>query len=311
MSRNVVAVVNPRASQGGAQRWWDAVEGSLRGDFPELEVRKTEAPEHATALTREALEGGAELVIGVGGDGTNNEVLSGFIDGEGRNRFPHARLAIVATGTGGDFRRAFGAATPLEQARRIKGAAVRQVDYGVVRFVDHRGNPTVRPFLNVCSVGISGLVVRYVSRSGRLFGNTLTYTLASLRAILAWRNVEVRTIVDDADERTVALTLLVLGNGQYFGAGMWVCPNAELSDGLLDQVLLTDFRKLELVRTLGAVYEAKHLERPKVSSARIRKLRLEPVDARAEVLLDLDGEQPGRLPATFEVVPSALSLQLG
>ena len=94
--------------------------------WPELGVRMTEAREHATELSRLALEDGAEMVISVGGDGTNNEVLGGFVDAEGRNRFPEAALGIVASGTGGDFQRMWGPLDPTEQVDRMARATLRR-----------------------------------------------------------------------------------------------------------------------------------------------------------------------------------------
>ncbi len=153
--------------------------------------------------------------------------------------------------------------------------------------------------MNIASVGISGLVDRYVNQAGRTLGKTPTYVLASLKLRF-----------EGGEPRTVDLSLLVVGNGQYFGAGMWACPKAELDDGAFDTILLPGFSKLEIVKVLAKVFAGKHLGHPGLEDGRSSRIELRPRIPGAEILIDLDGEQPGRLPATFEVVPQALKIRV-
>lgn len=303
-----VAIVNPAASSGGAAAQWPGIEHGLRQRFPELSVRETQAPGHATALCREALESGTQRVISVGGDGTNNEVLCGFVDADGKNRFPDAALGIVAAGTGGDFQRMFGALTPAKQVQRLAKAEVRRIDYGLAEFVDHEGNEVRRPFLNTGSVGISGLVVQYVATASRSLGNQWAYVGSSLKGIWNYRNRQVTIAHDDEDPVRVDLTLACVTNGQYFGAGMWACPDASLSDGLLDSLRLVGMSRSRLVGTLAKVFKGRHLSVRGVEYRKAHTVSIRPVDADAELLLELDGEQPGRAPVRFTVVPDALNV---
>jgi diacylglycerol kinase family enzyme len=248
------------------------------------------------------------MVISVGGDGTNNEVLGGFVDADGVNLFPEAVLGIVASGTGGDFQRMWGSREPRVQVERLASAELRTIDYGVARFLSHIGQEVVRPFLNIASVGISGLVDRYVNRSSKVLPSVATYVLASLRGIVSYENRPVVLKFEDGADRQLGLSLLVIGNGQYFGAGMWACPKAELDDGFFDTILLPDFSKPEIVTVLAKVFKAQHLDYPGLEVGRAKCISLEPAIPGAEILIDLDGEQPGRLPASFEVVPKGLKI---
>jgi diacylglycerol kinase (ATP) len=306
-----VVIVNPAASSGGAAARWPAIREQLERRIPNLAVRLTEAPGHATSLCRDALEAGAELVISVGGDGTNNEVFAGFLDEAGRNRFPNAVLGIVAAGTGGDFQRQFGVVSHAKQVERMLDAEPRTVDYGVVHMTGMDGAPRLRPFLNVASVGISGLVVDYVQTASRAFGAKAAYISSSLRGIANWRNRQVLVRFDDGEPQRHDLTLMAIANGQYFGAGMWACPSARLDDGQFDTLVMEGMTKLQIVNALGKVFNGKHLRLAHIHMGQARKVQVDvPSEDAATVLVEVDGELSGKLPATFEIVPNGVRIRV-
>lgn len=300
--RRVTAIVNPRARR--TTRVWPRHAVQLATVWPQFDVVTTGHTGHATQATRDALEAGADAIVSVGGDGTNNEVLAGFLDRDGHNRFPDAALLVLPTGTGCDLRRVV-ARGQADALALVKAPTIR-VDYGWVEFTAHDGHTAARPFLNVCSFGISGLVDRYVQTSPA--GG---YVGAAVRAIAKHRPALVRVRVDDGPPRDVVLDLLVVANGQYFGGGMWVCPSARLNDGLFDTVTLAGLGRTHLMRMLAKVFYGRHVDDPAVAMGHARRITLEPVDPDALVLLDLDGEQPGGLPARIEIRPAALELGIG
>jgi diacylglycerol kinase (ATP) len=310
MSRGAaVAIVNPASSNGRTLRRWPALERALQDRLGALRILQTEAPGHATLLARRALEDGARLIVSIGGDGTNNEVLCGFVDDDGENRFADAELGLVQGGTGGDFLRHLGA-QPIEAqiAALVEGEATA-VDYGVARFIDREGHPTTRPFLNIASAGISGLVDFYVGRSNKLLGPAATYVAGSLQGIWNHRGKAVRIRVDDGEPFELPLDLAAVANGQYFGGGMWIAPRARCDDGRFDLIWTGGLGRTKMVGLLAKLFRGAHVDAPGVHSGRGRKVSLVPCDASDVVLVDLDGEQPGRLPAEIRIVPAGLRLR--
>jgi diacylglycerol kinase family enzyme len=270
---------------------------------------RTEGPGHATVLARAALERGADLVVSVGGDGTANEILAGFVDGRGENLFPDVELAIVACGTGSDFQRHLGRRDLFAQVDAVVDARSHRVDYGVARLVSRDGQPLLRPFLNEASVGLSGHVVDIARRTPRLLGQRGTYVVSALRSLLAHRDKGVTLILDDDVPRELPLTLAVVANGQYFGGGMWIAPEARCDDGWFDVLYTGGYGKLHFLGLLARVFRGTHTTVPGVRTARSRTIRMVPRDAHDVVLIDLDGEQPGRLPASFHLVPGGILLR--
>jgi YegS/Rv2252/BmrU family lipid kinase len=325
-----VAIVNPEASSGAARKRWETIREALGVHFPGLEARMTEARGHASVLCREALEAGADTILSIGGDGTTNEVLCGFVDERGDNRFPAATLGILAAGTGGDFQRMFGRVRVQRQVERVCAAVPRAVDYGVAHFTDPDGQPRARPFLNIASIGVSGEVVRKVNESTAQLGPTAKYLIGTLKGIRVWRNAQVMIQLDeeidaartaDADVqpnvqpdvqigRRVDLTLGVVSNGQYFGAGMWVCPTAQIDDGRLDCIEVVGMSRSRLIAALAKVFRGKHMRVEGITHRQVQRVAFMPISDAVDVAIEIDGEQVGRLPARFEIKPGALRIRI-
>jgi diacylglycerol kinase family enzyme len=174
--------------------------------------------------------------------------------------------------------------------------------------VDHDGREAQRAFLNIASFGLSGLVVRVVDENPKWIGGTPAYLFGTLRAMRRYRNQRVRIALDDGEPRETNVLTVAIANGRFFGGGMKVAPNAEIDDGLFDVVTLAQ-APLESLAMSADIYRGTHLGRGGVSCVRAKRIVAAPVDEGDVVLIDLDGEQPGRLPATFEVVPGALLLR--
>jgi YegS/Rv2252/BmrU family lipid kinase len=257
-------------------------------------------------------------VVAVGGDGTANEVANGFFVADAGSDAlvnPAARFGLIPTGTGADLARGLGLrGRPLAIARAIlaPGARTRAIDVARARFVDRAGSPGRRYFLNGADLGLGGETAALANAQGpglKSLGGVVTYLVAAVRAILAHRPATVRYVVDDGAPRDVTLDLIFLANGPFTAGGMVVAPNAALDDGLLDVILLRQVGKLEiLLRLLPAIYRGAHLGHPAVEHVRARQLR---VETSANLLLELDGEQPGRAPADFAVLPRTLTVLVG
>lgn len=310
---SIVAIVNPTAGGGLALRRWRKTEQQLRERWPGLHIEHTEGHGHATRLARAALEDGASVVIAVGGDGTTNEVLAGFMDDEGRNRFPHAELGLLGGGTGGDFLRQLGS-PPWDAQLAALERPGRAIDYGLMRFVDHDGHVRVRPFLNAATAGVTGHIVARVLRAGpvsrRLLGRKGIYLWNSVLEILAFRPRAVQLQVEGEEPCSLALALAAMTNGQFFGGGMWIAPMAELDDGRLELLYTGDISTGALLGLLGKIFKGRHVGHPKVFARGIGRVYLRPRDDGDVVLVEMDGEQPGRLPAEVWIVPGGLRVRV-
>lgn len=300
-------VVNPHSNGGATGRKWSTLEPVARSALGELAIAMTTRPLEATELTRQALLAGHRTVIAVGGDGTLNEVVNGFFNPDGSLVAPGAALALLPAGTGGDFRRTLQIPDGWDAAvRHVAAAPVRQVDVGRVRFRAHDGGEGARFFLNIASCGVSATVVHEVQRAPRFLGGTFAYKWGSIRALAGWRDRQVRIIVDGGAPEVVGVTALAVANGMYFGGGMKVAPGARVDDGAFACTLWSGYGVSEFLFRQGGVYSGAHTGWKKTRTFVARTVRAESDD---DVFVEIDGEQPGMLPATFDVLPGALPLK--
>jgi diacylglycerol kinase family enzyme len=147
--------------------------------------------------------------------------------------------------------------------------------------------------------------------AGRRIGpGKLTFFLASARAMLSWHDQPVRWRADGGAWREDRITALSCCNGQFFGGGMMVAPQARLDDGQFDVVLWKGYGPIDMAIHRRKLYDGRHVALPGTEVVRARELEVEPL-GEAPMTLDLDGEQPGRLPARFTVLPGALRVRGG
>ena len=297
-------IVNPESNQGRTRKRWTEIREALRHFVHEFHYDFTEKPLQAIEMTRAAIKEGSELIIGVGGDGTMNEIANGFYE-DTKIINPETSLGIVPSGTGCDFTRSLNIPSGLKNALKVlTEAPSARIDVGRVEFKAHSGKITERFFLNIADFGIGGEVVRKVNER-RLERKASSYVRCLISAMVQYRSKKLSIRVDGQDLPEGEYLIGAVANGRVFGKGMKIAPTARLDDGLFDMVLVKGMKFLEFCRHGWKLINGRHLSHPKISL--VRGSRIEAVSESGEtVLLELDGEQLGTLPATFEIVPRTM-----
>jgi len=305
--RDTLVIVNPASAGGRTGKDWPRVQRCLVDAGVDFVPRITSASGDATRLAREALREGYQRIVAVGGDGTLNEVVNGFFDPETREPVnPEAILGMLPSGTGGDFRKSAGIPRAHATACALLARGdVRSVDCGRIDY--HGGGaPAPRWFVNIADCGLGGDVVHRVNKSRKAAGGTATFLYHSMAALMRFGSRMVRVDVD-GQVHEGPMQNVVVANGQYFGGGMRIAPEARLDDGLFDVVLTSDLGLRRSLAGLPKVYQGKHIGRPGVTHLRGRVVIVTPLEQRP-ILFDVEGEQVGRAPATLTCLPGALRL---
>jgi diacylglycerol kinase (ATP) len=303
-----LVIVNPRSGAGLSERQWARVCGLISEGLGPFDSAFTTGPRDATQIAQREAAAGRRLLIALGGDGTVSEVADGILRADAGGV---AELGIIPRGTGGDFRRTLDLPLdPALAAQRARNGQVRVIDAGRVRYTAHDGTQAVRHFVNVASFGFSSAVASRANASSKRLGGRLAFLAATVRALVAYDNTDVWLTLDGQERQRRRVLLTAVGNGRYFGGGMKICPEALLDSGLLDVVVVGDFSRSEVLVKVRRLYDGTHLALEAVSNHSAKSITVEPVEPDLIVPVELDGETPGRLPATFEVLPGALRLRV-
>jgi len=302
-------VVNPHSANGSTGKHWPEISSEVGKTLGTFGHAFTRGQMDAAELTRKALRDGYGCIVAVGGDGTVNEVVNGFFE-NGKPITDGACFGVIPRGTGGDFRKAFGWDGALKSAlERLRGEATQPFDVGHLEYVGHDGKVHHRYFANICSLGVSGLVDKEVNQSSKALGGKLSFMLGSVKALLKYSDRPVKFRCDDTPFQQATVTAIAVANGRYFGGGMMVAPDADTSDGLFDITIWSGYTIMDFAIKSKAIYDGSHVKFPGTRTLQCRTFEADSVDG-SEVLLDVDGEQPGKLPCKMEVLPGAIRLKV-
>jgi diacylglycerol kinase (ATP) len=301
---HVAFVVNPASANGSTRKRWPeiahrAAELGLIG-----ETLFSEQPGHAASLAQQAAEGGARLVIAVGGDGTVHEVLNGLMRVQAERR---PVLATIPRGTGKDFARSFRIPKGVEDALAVAlNGSTRTVDVGRAAFSAWDGSAAESYFANFAGAGISGAVAARANTSSKALGGKASFFWATTAVFVRWKNSEYEVTID-GERRAGRMLEVIAAIGDQLAGGMRLTPDADPADGLFDVALIGDATKADFVRTLPKIYRGTYLPHPRAEVVRGKRVEIETA---IPLPLALDGEQPGTTPAVFEIVPAALRVRV-
>ena len=294
--RRAALIVNP--TSGGGRGWHVVGQAAplLRkaGIVPDV-VMCTNGDEPGE-LARQAVAGGHDLIVAVGGDGQAAAVAAGLVGTD-------ASFALLPAGSANDYARSLG------MPRGNVAGAVGVIAAGRTARVDTlkvRVAGRERHFLNVVGTGFDAAVAGRAERIPLLRGAG-RYVLAIIAELPRFEAATVTLTVDGATRELRAM-MVAIANGTSYGGGMRVAPTATLTSGVLEICVVGEVSKPEFLRAFPRVFRGTHVTHPAVTMLSGREVRIE---ADRPLRLIGDGEWFGELPATVTVDPASLSVVVG
>lgn len=304
--KRILAIINPRAASNRAGQQWRRIQQRMTVQGFSVTPWFTEKKSHAVALTRDAVQAGPRYIVGVGGDGTFNEIINGYMNaGIGPDRLPE--LGLIAAGTGSDLIRTLNIPVdPCQAADAIVNGRTRSLDVGMVRFKDGQRTWT-RYFANVFDVGLGGMVVRIANSLPKSLGGFLTFFLSSVAGLVLFKPPLLHLKADGEKIDAGPMNIIGVANCRYFGGGMDIAPMARFDDGVLELLYVKDTNLFKfLSRVLLPVYEAKHLAYEHLYHRAVQRIE---VSGDRLFLADIDGEEEKALSAEVSVIPGAIRIR--
>jgi diacylglycerol kinase (ATP) len=296
-------IVNPNAAGGKAVAVYRSIEERMAAVFGELNVVVSGRPEEVAGHLDAAVAAGVDLVIAVGGDGTNHSVVNALAERPGHS----VTFGSIPVGTGTDWARALGIPSdPRAAVDWLMQARPVPCDLGKAEYLDAQngGRPARRFFLNISSAGVSGEIVARVNRARRR--TAVTFLRATIAALFRYKPQRITVECDREKFYEGTSYLLAVANGRCFGKGMWVAPNALVDDGLFDVVLVEGMPRLRILLALRTVFSGRHLGRKDVHSGRAASVRVHSEEG--PLGLEFEGEEAWGQDLMYTVSPGALKV---
>lgn len=281
-----LVVVNPKAGQGAAASLATQVVGYLASREISYRMISPNSAAETKSLVSESLRNGeASKLLSVGGDGLFHLLLQLAVEFK-------VPLAVAPGGTGNDFYRTLGwfEHELTDYLEQLISTEPTFVDVGVA---------DGEYFGAVLSSGFDSVVNERANKLKWPKGPA-KYNVAIALEFPKFNAIEFKIFADEKVLEVKAM-LIAIGNGQSYGGGMRVCPNADLNDGLLDIMILHPVSKFEFLKVFPTVYQGTHIEHPQVEVIRAKKVRIE-----SAAIAYADGERIGQLPVQVESLPQSL-----
>lgn len=291
-------IINPVAGRGTAPQIATEIKNFMAQKNLQVTIKITEKDLVATTWTKKVCASGSSGIICVGGDGTVQEVVTGMLAETNCSSVP---LGIISRGSGNDLKRSL---KPLLGRWAEKDfldclqamVAKKYTKIDAIKAAD-------RVFLNIANCGIDANIVKNATPFKKILGKN-AYLLAAFISIAQHKNIGLIVQIDESTKIEGKFTLAAVCNGQYYGGGIKIAPQALLTDGLIHFCLVDSMSKLKALTLFPVMLLEKHVNLKEVRYFECQKISIIPQNAQK---LCVDGNLfDWNKKTEFEILPQAV-----
>ena len=225
--KNITFIINPISGSVKKNNIPDIIEETIDKSLFNYSIRETEKAGHAAEIAYEAQQNGIDVVVAVGGDGTVNEVARSIVHS-------NTALGIIPCGSGnGLARHLLLPMDPKKSVEIINRCVIHDLDYGIINEI---------PFFCTCGMGFDAFISMKFAEAGKR--GPVTYIENVLREGLTYKP-ETYHIEDETGTLIRKAFLIACANASQYGNNAYIAPQASMSDGLLDVIIMEPFDVLE------------------------------------------------------------------
>ncbi|MBI5008978.1 MAG: diacylglycerol kinase family lipid kinase [Bacteroidia bacterium] len=288
-----VFIINPIAGKGSAKLLIPRLEKILTSGMIDADLVFTERPGHASEISKEYYEKGTGYIIGVGGDGTMNEIARPLLSKSG------VTLGIIPAGTGNDFVQILGFPDRFEDKDwdTFFRAEEKAMDVGICNN---------KIFLNGMGLGFDAEVAaeNYTASGEVKKGSKNKYIWHIIKTLLFFRERKM-VYISGLDKTETDCFINTVANGRRFAGGFFLTPEALADDGLLDICMIKRLSLPERFNILLKVPKGSHINDRRVNYYKTTEINIE---FQSEVPFHVDGELNFASKFSIKVLPLALKM---
>jgi diacylglycerol kinase family enzyme len=327
----LIFIVNPNSQGGNTGKNWDETYSKVREFLPiNHQIIFTKKGNDGTRITRKLLKEGYKNIVAVGGDGTINEIANGFFYNRSSRTYsvtssrrfksashlksvnPYGVLHIIPSGT----RNVLGVSLQLqyegiESFMHINEMKQSKIDVIGVTITD-KDDPSLthnRIVLNAAEIGVGAEII---DRSKKVRAKVKSRLLSTVAGIIStvpiYESNSCEIILDNNKTISSNLTMGIIANGKFLGGKFNAAPKADMSDGLMDLIILKNSGSIKMLDELVSLKSNNsYTEEDNILYYQVSQVTLLPKER--NITVTLDGEPIGILPASFKIYHNALSLK--
>ncbi|AYV82379.1 MAG: hypothetical protein Homavirus40_1, partial [Homavirus sp.] len=281
----------------------------------------TNSKKSATTITVNAINDGYNIIVSVGGDGTHNEIINGYMEADGKNKHVCLVIAPITSDLskmiyGESYVHNIGDLYPIFQTEKFNKADMFcnylfdiidntntvEYDVGCMKSTNNDDSGIIsRYFINSCAVGFSGFLGNVSKTSG--WNNFLS----TCKQLVTWTNKPIRFKIDSNEYHTANIYQMVISNNKYSG-GILIAPNASIYDGNLDLMVFDDMN-IKDISIIKDIYYNTHTNYNKVKCFIGSVVIAEPTNSFDSISISIDGEEGGKLPAMWSIISNAVVIK--
>lgn len=256
MKKKVAFIMNPISGTTNKTRIPHLIEATLDQDLYDYKILMTERAGHASELAESARDEGIDIVVAVGGDGTVNEVARSIVHSD-------TALGIIPCGSGNGLARHLMLPMNLKKAIQvINRCEIHNLDYGIINGF---------PFFCTCGMGFDAFVSMKFAEAGKR--GPITYVENVLREGLKYKP-ETYEIEDENGKMRYKAFLISCANASQYGNNAYIAPQASMSDGLMDVIIMEPFDVLEAPQISIDMFNKTLDKSSKIKTFKCKKLRI-------------------------------------
>lgn len=225
--KSIVFILNPISGAKSKAKVPELIAQYIDQEKYEYRIEETKRACHASEIARNACAEGIDIVVAIGGDGTVNEVARAVAGSK-------TAMAIIPYGSGN------GLARHLMLPLNVKGA-INVINQGVIHDLDY-GIINGMPFFCTCGMGFDAFISMKFAQAGKR--GPLTYLENVLKEGLAYKP-EHYVVEDETGKHEYDAMLISIANASQYGNDAYIAPQASMSDGLMDVIIMDRFGLLD------------------------------------------------------------------
>lgn len=267
---------------------------------------------HVTAKAKDAYEIANKIctqdtphgVIGVGGDGTIQEIVAGMVDAHSHGKHIPTPLAIYPVGSGNDFITSlYGGKSYAKKQTNSPKIFIEKICARRLRTIDVI-TANGQAFLNIANIGVDARIVQNALALKKTHGKR-AYLASVYKSITQHKNTPINLEVNRR-QVTQNFTLVAICNGQFYGGGLRIAPSAQFDDGKITLCTIDGVSRTKLGILFPSLLIEKHVRLKIVKFEQCTELKLTLQNAE---ILCLDGNLiPSSGEIYFKILPKVLDV---